>query len=275
MQLTSHRRISGFCSSCSSVTSLRHLQALTFKGASASLKVTTAWRPAHKEVTWACKSHAAQVIDMYLSPDTQPHTHTHACTHLTPTQTCTHSCSHSILHKPFLTFCPSAPEQPRGGSLRSRSSHHSVPEAAPRTVDGCCKSWKQPLTSTDDDFRSKARVDMKCACCFKMIDGTKAKTNYSLDDLSWQNKTICTHSVCKFCRHWAVRWWFFYFKISEINFSNRLWQAKEHRRGLSLTWTKMRMHRGCVGGFIAKATIWCQRVVLLTMTNCVIRLLNN
>lgn len=128
---------------------------------------------------------------------TFPLAHTHAHT---PTHTQTHSCIHSILHKPVLTFCPSALEQP-AGCLRSRSSHHPVPEAADGTVSECCKGLRTALTSTDNKFPSETRVDMKCTCCFKMIHCAKAKTNYSLDNVSRQNKTICSCVFClRFCR---------------------------------------------------------------------------
>lgn len=146
--------------------------------------MTTAWRQADKEVTRVSKSHAAQVIDMCIPPDRHTLTHTH-----------THSCSHSILHKPFLTFCPSALEQPRGGCLRSRSSRHSVPEAADGTVNECCKAWKTDLTSTDDGFRSGNESWHEVHLLLReWLIAQTPKTNYSQGDVSWQNKTVCTYS---------------------------------------------------------------------------------
>ena len=106
---------------------------------------------------------------MYHSPDT--HTHTHTLAHIPGAD--------DVLHKPFLTSCPSALEQPPGSCLRSRSSRHSVPKAADGALDERCEGLRTPLTPTDDKSRSRTGLDMKCTCCFQMTEGKNAETNDS------------------------------------------------------------------------------------------------
>lgn len=90
------------------------------------------------------RSWAAQVINTYLNPDTR-------------SQPRAHSCSYDILHKPLLTFCPSAPEQPWGGCLTSKSSPHrslklrlEQPVTVVRPGNSPCinkaQVWVSPLT---------------------------------------------------------------------------------------------------------------------------------
>lgn len=185
--------IPGFCSSYNPSAICRHQHS---KVPSASLRMAkyTAWRQAHKEVTLASKGNAAQVIDMYLSPPT--HIPVHMYTH-----------SHKFLQSQrlaqtfpdILSLCPgAAPRMLPQIKVITSLSPRSCSENTHRTLQGP----KTALTSTDDEFRSRTRVDMKCTCCFKMIDRTKAKTNYSPVDLGGRDHL---HTFClQFCRHRSV-----------------------------------------------------------------------
>lgn len=128
---------------------------------------------------------------------------THTRTH---THRLVHSCSNDILHKPLLTFCPSALEQPWGGCLRSRSSHHQSLKLQLEQSMNVVRPGNSTYIyrwQVGVSFKHEVHLLLK-----KKNDRTEANTNYSLDYLGRRNKTNCTSSVCTSPEQWAGDFFF-------------------------------------------------------------------